>query len=193
MTITVRFLPEDRLVEVEQGTTILEAARAAGVVIESPCNGAGTCGKCAVKLVGALPEAVRVAASSTRSGDDGGVDTYPACHTEAHADLIVRLPEREKLGAIDVLKEGEGLPVALDPFMRKEFDDASGLTRIFAGETEVAGWKKAIRVTAILGLAVDIGTTTLVASLVDLEEGVEIGSASSLNPQASTPRTSFPE
>ena len=36
----------------------------------------------------------------------------------------------------------------------------------------------------LYGVAVDIGTTTLVAALVDLRSGLELGSASSLNPQA---------
>jgi len=46
----VIFYPEGRSVTVEEGVTILQAARKAGIVIESPCNGAGTCGKCKVKL-----------------------------------------------------------------------------------------------------------------------------------------------
>ena len=45
---TIRFLPDDRSIFVPVGTTILEGARSAGVTIEAPCNGAGTCGKCRV-------------------------------------------------------------------------------------------------------------------------------------------------
>ena len=37
---------------------------------------------------------------------------------------------------------------------------------------------------ALFGLAVDIGTTTLVAALIDMRDGREIAVASSLNPQA---------
>ena len=33
------------------GSTILEAAKAANVAIDAPCNGNGSCGKCRVKLV----------------------------------------------------------------------------------------------------------------------------------------------
>jgi Na+-transporting NADH:ubiquinone oxidoreductase subunit NqrF len=32
------------------GTTILEAAARFGLVIETPCGGAGTCGKCRVQV-----------------------------------------------------------------------------------------------------------------------------------------------
>jgi len=42
----VHFFSDNIVIEVKEGTTILEAARIAGVIIESPCGGAGTCGKC---------------------------------------------------------------------------------------------------------------------------------------------------
>jgi len=42
---SVHFLPQDVRVQVEPGVTLIEAARQAGIEIESPCNGAGTCGK----------------------------------------------------------------------------------------------------------------------------------------------------
>jgi len=46
----VVFYPQNKSINVEEGTTILQAARSAGVIIESPCNGTGTCGKCKVRL-----------------------------------------------------------------------------------------------------------------------------------------------
>ena len=36
--------------QVCSGTTLMAAARSHGVRIEAPCNGAGTCGKCKVKV-----------------------------------------------------------------------------------------------------------------------------------------------
>jgi len=38
----VVFYPQNKSINVEEGTTILQAARSAGVIIESPCNGTGT-------------------------------------------------------------------------------------------------------------------------------------------------------
>lgn len=46
----VIFKPDNRSIDVPNGTTILEASRKAGVLIEAPCNGAGHCGKCLVRL-----------------------------------------------------------------------------------------------------------------------------------------------
>ena len=39
-------------VEVPPQTGLLDAARQAGVEIESPCGGEGTCGKCLVRVTG---------------------------------------------------------------------------------------------------------------------------------------------
>jgi len=46
----VTFQPQGRAVSVLDGTTVLEAAAVAGLVIDTPCGGAGTCGKCRVQV-----------------------------------------------------------------------------------------------------------------------------------------------
>ena len=48
MAISIKFLPEDRLVEASQEDTILEAALRAGLEISHSCGGFGTCGTCRV-------------------------------------------------------------------------------------------------------------------------------------------------
>ena len=62
----VQFLPSGKTVQVPPGTGLLDAARQAGVEIESPCGGEGTCGKCIVRVtsgevdsrsLGTLPQA----------------------------------------------------------------------------------------------------------------------------------------
>jgi ferredoxin len=47
----VRFLPEGIEVEVEEGTTILEAARACGAPVGSACGGVCACSTCHVHVV----------------------------------------------------------------------------------------------------------------------------------------------
>lgn len=47
----VTFMPDKVTVDVKKGTNLIEAARDAGIDIESPCGGNGTCGKCAVKVI----------------------------------------------------------------------------------------------------------------------------------------------
>ena len=50
------FEPSGVTVWVEHGTTVLEAARRAGVIVPAPCGGRGTCGKCAVRIIDGDPE-----------------------------------------------------------------------------------------------------------------------------------------
>ena len=44
----IRFLPDDVEVSLDEGTTLLEAAREANVYVGAICGGEGTCGKCRV-------------------------------------------------------------------------------------------------------------------------------------------------
>jgi uncharacterized 2Fe-2S/4Fe-4S cluster protein (DUF4445 family) len=46
----VFFAPSFKEVAIEEGKTLLEAAREAGVYIDSQCNGKGKCGKCRVRV-----------------------------------------------------------------------------------------------------------------------------------------------
>ncbi len=48
---TITFLPSNRSITVPAGTELLDAARRAGVEIDSPCGGKGTCGKCIVRIL----------------------------------------------------------------------------------------------------------------------------------------------
>jgi uncharacterized 2Fe-2S/4Fe-4S cluster protein (DUF4445 family) len=47
---SVTFLPGSNVVDVATGTTLIEAARLAGITIGLPCGGKGTCGKCRVQV-----------------------------------------------------------------------------------------------------------------------------------------------
>ena len=49
--VPVTFVPAGVTVWVDSGSTIIDAARAAGVLIAAPCGGRGVCGKCAVKII----------------------------------------------------------------------------------------------------------------------------------------------
>ena len=48
---SVTFLPDAVTVAVPDGETLLRAAHAAGVHVNSSCGGQGTCGKCRVRVV----------------------------------------------------------------------------------------------------------------------------------------------
>jgi len=47
----ITFMPDEKFVEVEAGTILMEAAEKAGIHINSLCGGEGVCGRCRVKLI----------------------------------------------------------------------------------------------------------------------------------------------
>jgi len=47
----VEFLPSGKKISVDDTVTVAEAARRAGVAVELPCGGKGTCGRCRVTVV----------------------------------------------------------------------------------------------------------------------------------------------
>jgi ferredoxin len=51
MEAEVRFQPSGRSVRILQGTTLLEAARQAGLPMASSCGADGVCGRCGVTVL----------------------------------------------------------------------------------------------------------------------------------------------
>jgi ferredoxin len=51
MLVTVRFEPSGREVRVLRGTTLLEAARSAGLPLASACGADGLCARCGVDIL----------------------------------------------------------------------------------------------------------------------------------------------
>ncbi|MEI6640061.1 MAG: 2Fe-2S iron-sulfur cluster-binding protein, partial [Chlorobium sp.] len=48
----VFFVSQERKINVSPGTSLLDAAHHAGILLESPCNREGICGKCKVAVDG---------------------------------------------------------------------------------------------------------------------------------------------
>ncbi len=72
MEIKITFQPSGKNVYVLPGTSVLEAAGLAGIVMQEPCGGQGTCGKCKVNI----------------NGED-----VLACQTALDVDSVVVVPE----------------------------------------------------------------------------------------------------
>jgi uncharacterized 2Fe-2S/4Fe-4S cluster protein (DUF4445 family) len=176
----VRFQPDNLRIEISNGTTILEASRRAGVLIEAPCNGAGHCGKCLVRLPvdDLINLVVHVDAPSDGSAEGGVL----ACHAEVYGDVTVEVPQRREQG-LRVVSAGAAVKVTPDPYILKRYDSAADQTTISAAGRILSTEPGNTTDTAI-GLVVDIGTTTLVAELVDLHSGRTLASSSALNPQS---------
>jgi len=141
---------------VTPGTDLLSAARAAGVVVDAPCNGSGTCGKCLVQIVsgdaGELTAQERDFLSVEQI--ELGVRLACECYPLTDVQVAVGAGHREPSA---VLGGGVTKQVTFDPAPAAPAPN--------------------------LGAAVDIGTTTIAVGLFALGSGEELGSATALNAQ----------
>ena len=88
-TVRVTFLPERTSTEVKRGTTLLEAAREAGVLIASICGGDGICGRCRVMVRSGNIEATPTTLLTREEIRKGYV---LACQTRVTEDVEVVVP-----------------------------------------------------------------------------------------------------
>ena len=87
---TITFLPADRSVTVMAGSSLMKAARKAGVHINASCGGAGVCGKCRIILEQGEVEGGR---SEKLSAEDYERGYRQACISKICEDIVVRIPE----------------------------------------------------------------------------------------------------
>lgn len=93
--ITVTFQPDERRAVVKQGTTLLEAARKAGVVLPTRCGGKAACLMCKVTIGRESKDAVRPPDEAERRklGSLLEQDVRLACQTAVQQELNVNVPE----------------------------------------------------------------------------------------------------
>ncbi len=181
--VEVVFYQDNKAVTVEEGTTILMAARKAGIVVESPCNGIGTCGKCKVKLDRASLKNVVSKGKHHLSKDEEEQGYVLACKTQVIGNITVNSIQNQKNNTLKILSKGQSFDISLEPLIKKVYSQKENYTRVFAGEKEL-GRELGDTSGKSYGAVVDIGTTTLVAAIVNLNDGSELGTVSALNPQA---------
>lgn len=180
---TVKFLNENVTIHAEKGTTILEAARQAGVTIESPCNGTGVCGKCKVKLKELSGISIQYGKGHRLSEEEEREGYVLACETRIISDIEVLTVQNPNGESMIILDHGKSFDIQLDRYIKKEYLGTEGKTAVY-GNGKLLGIETGDTSGECYGLVVDIGTTTLVMSVVDLITGAEIDSISALNPQA---------
>ena len=221
----VMFMPDGKAVAVTGGTTILEAARLAGIELDAVCGGEGKCGRCRVRPEGP----VKGGESPLLNDEEREAGIVLACLAVVEGDLSVDVLPRSRIGRHQILtKSVEDVPRPLSPWVRKEFyqlppatiwDNVGDLERLWRalGRSQLpmplealrelsdalraGSWKVTVTLSTVdssdeitrvepgettsqlLGIAVDIGTTTVVVDLVDLLKGEVLGTASDYNRQ----------
>ena len=177
----IEFKPSGKSIEVPIGTTILEAASKAGLLIESPCHGAGVCGKCKVRVEPEDLRKIKLSGSHNLPDAEAKSGYVLSCHAQILGDIRTTILERNEKG-LSILKSGDSVELPFEPSAHKASKDGGKTYEIITHDGNA--FRVESNSGSCLGLAVDIGTTTLVASLIDLSDGREIDSLSALNPQA---------
>ena len=95
-THTVKFLPYDMQIDVEDGDTVIRAALEAGVHVNASCGGEGVCGKCRVLIEdGTVDSGI----SEKLSVEDREKGYRLACQAAVKSDLVVRIPVESTIDA----------------------------------------------------------------------------------------------
>ncbi|MFO7821279.1 MAG: ASKHA domain-containing protein [Lentisphaeria bacterium] len=220
--VKVTFQPSGRTIYVLPGTLMLEAAGRAGLILQTPCGGAGTCGKCKVRVLeGECPPSA--AANDLLTSEQIEKGYRLACQAYIEEDSVIDVPLESRFEATDqILTRHGGKQTVLRPVVRKQsfklnepssadaLSDASRL-RSEIGEVNIPhrllhnlpgflrsnDWhgiaviaqdrllaiEKGDTTGELYGVAVDLGTTTMVGTLFDLASGKEKAVHSAMNPQ----------
>lgn len=135
-TCQIKFLPDNKTISIQKGTTILDAAREAGIYIASVCGGDGVCGKCRVIIRKGKARPVRNQGSKSSSDMtkvnrekeeiSNGVKTEPtgllnkeeidkgivlACTAEVFEDITIEIPPESRAEQGEVLLKGNALNI----------------------------------------------------------------------------------
>ncbi|MFZ5648280.1 MAG: ASKHA domain-containing protein [Bacillota bacterium] len=222
---SVTFLPGNVTIKVPSGSTVLDAARDAGIPVEAHCGGRGTCGKCRV-LVRNTDQKPTSAERQALSREKSRSGWRLACQVRpGNVPLTVEVPVQDKprlvkagmsgavcqsvnppvkkfslllsptdlekpLGYWELLQEslaGRGIDaipglnvLRAMPGMLK--DRPGHVTAVIYGDRIIA-LEQGDTVAEQYGLALDIGTTTVAGSIVDLRTGKELAAEADLNRQ----------
>ncbi|MFO7973819.1 MAG: ASKHA domain-containing protein [Candidatus Hydrogenedentota bacterium] len=116
---TIVFQPYGRTVQVPVGATVREAASLAGIALEYPCGGQGTCGKCRVKVAGNDSKATPTE-TTVLSKEELQAGFRLACQMRIENDARIEIPESSlSLGEYQILAGRVGVATtAADPPVR---------------------------------------------------------------------------
>ncbi|UCE92157.1 MAG: DUF4445 domain-containing protein [Methanobacteriota archaeon] len=120
---TTRFQPIGKKADTRAGSTLLAIAGGTGVPLESICGGAGSCGKCRVRVVEGMDRLTAVTAAEAKvlTATEITSGMRLACQAEvvSEGDIVVTVPEGSLRGHHRLLASGAEPEVALKPALRK--------------------------------------------------------------------------
>jgi len=159
-------------IKIHPGLTILDYVRKAGIEMNAECGGIGKCGKCAVRIEKGEKNLNNL--TPAEKNFSLGEKERLACQTRIikdEEDMVIFI---KNFGKYEILKYGMERKVPLSPgFYHNE-------NKVMQDGREIEDYKG-----KIYGLAIDVGTTTIVFDLVDLETGDILETVAKTNPQIS--------
>jgi len=201
----ILFLPDKKQVFVSEKENLLQAARVAKIPLKASCGGEGVCRTCQLKvkegIVRIKPAEYQPASikppgkdgekNSEKSGLNIAITSYVlACQTFPLSDLTIEIPEAARLTKLQIITDyRDDYPTDnRDDYPANDQDkDKNVLLTEDMGYSALNGeeiisdpFKK-----KYYGLAVDLGTTTVVAELLDLTKGVSLAVKGTYNQQLS--------
>ncbi len=222
------FAPSMKEIALEEGRTILDGAREAGVFIDSQCSGRGRCGRCRVRIVEGAASPPAAEESEFISLADMSQGYRLACMARIAGGLTVLVPEENLLSSEASKKVFSRRSAVVDPAVKSYTlgplggaakdqqayferiatllesryglagltidimvlqslaqtikESTEGLAVFVWMDREIVGVSPNPHERAV-GLALDVGTTTVALYLCDLQDGDVVVSASTTNPQ----------
>ncbi|MEI7904035.1 MAG: ASKHA domain-containing protein [Candidatus Firestonebacteria bacterium] len=206
----VKFQPEGKTVHVSPGITLAAAAVEAGVSLDVPCGVLGKCGKCRVEVSEGANEPDYIEKEKL-SEEEINRGVRLACRAKVFADAVVTVPRTSKLQTQKILEVGVQTQAYLNPCAVKytlkgagaelpgtllaqikehykaELKDLTvkygGSATVTACSGELVSVEKGDTAKVLYGMAFDVGTTTVVGTLVDLKTGLVKATAADMNAQ----------
>ena len=157
----------DIKVKAEAGENILELARRSGVVVDAPCSGNGTCGKCRMRLISGAVDSVH----SLKLSEEDYLDNWRlACRCSVSGDAVLLVPASAGAFQTDIRTADLSSPEELARY--EHYTDGIFAAGIATGCREQG-----------VGVAIDVGTTTVTAAMLELKTGKVVSKASLGNGQ----------
>ena len=236
----VVFTPSGKRGRFAPGTSVLEAARALGVDLDSVCGGRGLCGRCQISVSEGEFAKHGITSSRDHVSPANEVEARYAsrrglkaerrlgCQAFIRGDLVVDVPPDSQVHRQVVRKRAEVRAIEIDPVLRLHYvevappdlhaptGDLERLNRALAEQWQIGDltcdlavlarlqealrcgdWRVTVavyegeRIIAVwpgfhdraLGVAIDVGSTTIAAHLCDLQSGDVLASDGIMNPQ----------
>ena len=189
----VVFTPSGLQGTVPEGTTVLEAARELGVDLDTVCGGRGICGRCQIEPgVGSFAKWAIEADADHLSPWGPLEDNYSGkrkivegrrlgCSAQICGDVVIDVPPDSQIHKQVIRKSVDVGDLTLDPIHRLTYSADDDITEVVRDGEVVVSWPG--YVDRIVGIAVDVGSTTIAGHLMDLGSGEVLASAGRMNPQ----------